>query len=60
LRVKVARQPISVVARQTTFTISVGVASAKGKTDTEEVLYNANLALEKAIESGGNKVRNIN
>ncbi|NCQ18282.1 MAG: GAF domain-containing protein [Ignavibacteria bacterium] len=60
LRVKVARQPISVVARQTTFTISVGVASAKGKTDHEEVLYNANLALEKAIEGGGNKVRNIN
>jgi len=60
LRVKVARQPISVVSRQTTFTISVGVASAKGKTDAEEVLYNANLALEKAIESGGNKVRNIN
>lgn len=60
LRVKVARQPISVVARQTTFTISVGVASAKGKTDNEEVIYNANLALEKAIEGGGNKVRNIN
>jgi len=60
LRVKIARQPVAVVARQTTFTISAGVASAKGKTDTEEVLYNANLALEKAIESGGNKVRNIN
>ncbi len=60
LRVRVARQTISVSARQTTFTISVGVAAANGKPDAEELIYNANLALQKAIDSGGNKVRNIN
>lgn len=60
LRVKIARKPIAVVSKQTTFTISVGVASASGKEDVEEIISNANLALQKAIERGGNAVRNIN
>ncbi len=60
LRVKIARQPIAVVSKQTTFTVSIGVASASNKIDVEEVLYNANLALQKAVEKGGNTVRNIN
>jgi GGDEF domain-containing protein len=36
------------------------VASANSKTDPEEVIYNADLALQKALERGGNTVRNIN
>jgi diguanylate cyclase (GGDEF)-like protein len=60
LRVKVARKPITVVSKQTTFTISIGIASTNGKTDIEEVLRNAELALTKAIEKGGNSVKSLN
>lgn len=60
LRVKIARKPIAVVAKQTTYTVSIGVASASNKIDVDEIIYNANLALQKALEQGGNKVRNIN
>lgn len=60
LRVKIARKPIAVVSKQTTFTISVGVASASEISDVEEIIHNAELALQKAIERGGNAVRNIN
>lgn len=60
LRVKIARKPIAVVSKQSTYTVSIGVASTTGKIDSEEVLYNAELALNKAVQSGGNKVRNIN
>ena len=38
LRIKIARKPISVVSKQTTFTVSIGVASAQQKTDVEDVL----------------------
>lgn len=60
LRIKIARKPIAVVTKQTTFTISVGVASATGRTDVGEVIDNAELALSKAIEKGGNSVKSIN
>jgi diguanylate cyclase (GGDEF)-like protein len=60
LRVKIARKPIEVVSKQTTYTVSIGVASANNKTNPEEVIYNADLALQKALERGGNTVRNIN
>jgi diguanylate cyclase (GGDEF)-like protein len=60
LRVKIARKPIAVVTKQTTYTVSIGVASSHNKTDVEEVIYNADLALKKALERGGNTVRNIN
>ncbi len=60
LRVKIARMPVAVVSKQTTYTVSIGVASTNGKTDPEEVIYNADLALQKALERGGNTVRNIN
>jgi diguanylate cyclase (GGDEF)-like protein len=60
LRVKIARQPIAVESKQTTYTVSIGVASANNKTDVDEVIYNADLALKKALERGGNTVRNIN
>jgi diguanylate cyclase (GGDEF)-like protein len=60
LRVKIARQPIAVVSKQTTYTVSIGVASATNKGSAEEIIYNADLALQKAVEKGGNTVRNIN
>ena len=60
LRVKIARKPISVVSKQTTFTVSVGIASATNKTNIEEIIYNADLALQKALERGGNTVKSIN
>ncbi len=60
LRVKIARTPVAIVSRQTTFTVSIGIASTTNKTDVDEVLYNADLALKKALEKGGNAVRNIN
>jgi diguanylate cyclase (GGDEF)-like protein len=60
LRVKIARHPIAVVAKQTTYTVSIGVASATNKISAEEIIYNADLALQKALEKGGNTVRNIN
>ncbi len=60
LRIKIARKPVSVVTKQTTFTVSIGVASTTNKTDVQEVLYNAELALKKALEKGGNTVKSIN
>lgn len=60
LRIKIARKPIAVSSKQTTFTVSIGVASTKNKTDVEEVIRNAELALNKALEKGGNAVKSIN
>ncbi|MFA7290342.1 MAG: GAF domain-containing protein, partial [Melioribacteraceae bacterium] len=60
LRIKIARKPISVVSRQTTFTVSIGVASTHNRTDVQDLLYNAELALNKAVEKGGNSVKSIN
>ncbi|MFA7419797.1 MAG: GAF domain-containing protein [Melioribacteraceae bacterium] len=60
LRIKIARKPIAVVSKQSTFTVSIGVASTIGKIDAQEILYNAELALKKAIEKGGNSVKSTN
>jgi diguanylate cyclase (GGDEF)-like protein len=60
LRVKIARKPIAIVSKQNTYTVSIGVASTLGKLDSNEVFHNAELALQKAVEKGGNAVRNIN
>lgn len=60
LRIKIARKPISVVSKQTTFTVSIGVASTTNKTDVQEIMMNAELALKKALEKGGNTVKSIN
>ena len=60
LRVKIARKPIEIVSKQTTYTVSIGVAASSNKTDVEEIIYNADLALKKALEKGGNTVKNIN
>jgi diguanylate cyclase (GGDEF)-like protein len=60
IRIKIARKPIAVVSKQTTFTVSIGVASTSNKTDVHEVLGNAELALKKALEKGGNTVKSTN
>ncbi len=60
LRVKIARKPITIVAKQNTYTVSIGMASTFGKLDSDEVFHNAELALQKAVEKGGNAVRDIN
>ncbi|MCZ7613729.1 MAG: GGDEF domain-containing protein [Ignavibacteriaceae bacterium] len=48
------------VSKQTTFTVSIGIASTTNKDNVDEVLHNANLALNKALEKGGNAVLNVN
>jgi diguanylate cyclase (GGDEF)-like protein len=59
LRIKIARKPIAVSSKQSTFTVSIGVSSTKNKTDIQEILYNTELALNKALEKGGNTVKSI-
>lgn len=59
LRIKIARKPIAVISKQTTFTVSIGIATTTNKTDVDEVVENAELALKKAIEKGGNTVKSI-
>lgn len=56
LRIKIARKTIPVSSKQSTFTVSIGVASTTGKEDANDVIKNAELALNKALEIGGNKV----
>lgn len=56
LRIKIARKTIPVSSKQSTFTVSIGVAVTTGKEDATDVIKNAELALNKALESGGNKV----
>ena len=60
LRIKIARKPIAIVSKQTTFTVSIGVAATTNKTDVQEIITNAELALKKALEKGGNTVKSIN
>lgn len=60
LRIKVARKPVAVLSRQSTYTVSIGVASTTKKINPDEVIEKADLALQKAIEKGGNSVQNIN
>jgi len=57
LRVKIARIPISVVSKQTTYTVSIGVSSANSSMGVDDIINNAELALQKALEKGGNTVR---
>lgn len=60
LRIKIARKPIAIVSKQSSYTISIGIASASKKVDADVVIDKANLALQRAIEKGGNSVQNIN
>ncbi|MDA3861531.1 MAG: diguanylate cyclase, partial [Melioribacteraceae bacterium] len=59
LRIKIARTPVVVSTKQTTYTVSVGIAAAHETMDINALFENAELALKKAIEKGGNSVKNI-
>jgi diguanylate cyclase (GGDEF)-like protein len=59
LRMKIARNAVIVATQQTTYTVSVGIASAREKMEINTLIENAELALKKAIEKGGNTVTNI-
>jgi len=60
VRIKIARLNFPTASGQSTFTVSIGIASCTGRSSVEEVFENAELALQKAIQDGGNKVNNIN
>jgi len=59
LRLKIARTPIVVSSKQTTYTVSVGIAAAHEKMEINVLVENAELALKKALEKGGNSVKDI-
>ena len=44
LRIKIARTPISVVSKQTTFTVSIGIAATHEKMEVQGLIENAELA----------------
>lgn len=56
LRVKIARKPIDALAKQTTFTVSIGLASINDSENFNEAIEIAKRALKKAMEKGGNVV----
>lgn len=60
VRIKIARLNFPTASGQSTFTVSMGIASCAGRNSVAEVFENADLALQKAIQDGGNKVNNIN
>ncbi|MCF8261320.1 MAG: GAF domain-containing protein [Melioribacteraceae bacterium] len=60
LRIKVARKAVRFEGKETTFTISAGIASTLHKENSKELINDAELALLKAVEKGGNSVKSIN
>lgn len=59
LRGKIAKQPVHLGDKQTTFTVSIGISGVSTGNFTE--VYNAaELALQKCVEQGGNKVKHTN
>lgn len=59
LRIKIARTPVTVSTKQSTYTVSVGIASVRENMDINALIENAELALKKALEKGGNSVTKI-
>ena len=43
LRIKIARKPITVVSKQTTFTVSIGITAGGNRADINEVMEDAEL-----------------
>ncbi|MCE1188887.1 MAG: GAF domain-containing protein [Ignavibacteria bacterium] len=60
MRVKIARLNLQVIAKQSTFTASIGIASLLGRKSVQDVLADAELALNKAMQNGGNRTTNVN
>ena len=59
LRIKIARTPVSVATKQTTYTVSIGIAAVHENMGINDLVENAELAVKKAAEKGGNSVKNI-
>jgi diguanylate cyclase (GGDEF)-like protein len=57
LRSKIARNPLSILQTQKLVTISIGAANADVSKRINDVLKDAELALKKAIEKGGNNTK---
>ncbi|MFH0734266.1 MAG: GAF domain-containing protein [bacterium] len=57
IRLKIARKPLNVISNQSMYTISLGVAGANSDKSLESILDDAELALKKAIEKGGNNTK---
>lgn len=60
IRVKIVRLNLQLISKQTTFTASIGIASLSKRNNFDEVYADVELALQKAVQSGGNKTTNIN
>lgn len=60
VRVKIARISFPSNSARTSYTVSIGVASCTGRSSVDEAFTNAQLALDKAVNDGGNKTTNIN
>lgn len=60
IRVKIVRLNLQMISKQTTFTASIGIASLGRRSSFDEVYADVELALQKALQSGGNKTTNIN
>jgi diguanylate cyclase (GGDEF)-like protein len=58
LRTKISRKTlnVSVTSKQKNFTVSLGIVLIKDQDSLDDVLNNAQRALDKAVQSGGNKV----
>ncbi len=57
VRLKIARKPLNVISNQSMYTISLGVAGANSDKSLESIMDDAELALKKAIEKGGNNTK---
>jgi PleD family two-component response regulator len=60
VRVKIARINFPASSTRTSYTVSIGVASCTGRSSVDEAFTNAQMALDKAVNDGGNKTTNIN
>ncbi len=56
LRTLIARESLPVISKQKNYTVSIGIVSTKEKENIKDIIADAELALSKAVKSGGNKV----
>ena len=55
-RKKIAQSTFTGLSNQARYTVSIGTASTKGKERLEKIIGDAEMALQKSIDMGGNKV----
>ncbi len=56
VRKKIAQSGYPGLSEQIRYTVSIGIATTRSGETLDKILYVANLALDKSIKSGGNKV----